>query len=130
MILKRKNHNPKKHIVKITFNQLLIILPETKLLYKAAIMDYYGKNRSTIPFRPFQYYCGITNDVARRQQEHKAQFLDYINVNKRHRAYLIEMVMESLGFDTGRKSGNGGRKNSTYVYIYRKIKGVTKEIVK
>lgn len=73
------------------------------------------------------YYCGITNDISRREAEHHAEFIKHLRLPNRVFADEVERFMGRSGFDVGRRPANGGNKRSVYVYIYRKIKGKTIE---
>lgn len=72
------------------------------------------------------YYCGITNDVARRESEHKTSFLGSIECKDFETAKKLEAKMKDEGFDTGKQLGNG-QEDSKFVYVYKKINGVTNE---
>ena len=72
------------------------------------------------------YYCGITNDLVRRDVEHNAKRLGAINCHSFEVAKQLEELMHNEGFDTGKQLGNG-KENSVYVYVYKKIPGVTNE---
>jgi len=74
------------------------------------------------------FYCGITDDVERRKQEHhcKAGFLGITKCDKFETAKKVEELMHGQGYDTGNQLGNGNEK-SIYVYMYKKVPDVTKE---
>lgn len=72
------------------------------------------------------YYCGITNDVDRRANEHNATILGVIEYTSADFAKELEAKMHDEGFDTGKQLGNG-QDDSIYVYVYKKAIGVTKE---
>lgn len=74
-----------------------------------------------------RFYCGITNDLERRMSEHNATSLAWVKSNTAQAAIDLEDKLGEMGFDIGRKSGNGATDDSVYVYIYKKIPGVTKE---
>ncbi len=131
MFIKRKRHyKQKRRTIKVTIGQMILLFPEISLLCKAAKRDFELISGLVDRLKPAYYYCGITNDPTRRESEHNAKFLECIDTHSRDRASRIEKTMEGLGFDTGRKSGNGGTKDSSYIYVYRKIKGKTIEIIK
>lgn len=67
------------------------------------------------------YYCGITNNVDRREGEHKANYLGYVKAKNADAAKRLEARMNEEGFDTGDQLGNG-REDSVYVYVYKKNK--------
>lgn len=69
------------------------------------------------------YYCGITNNVDRREGEHKANYLGYVKAKDVDAAKRLEARMHEEGFDTGGQLGIGnGREDSVYVYVYKKSK--------
>lgn len=65
------------------------------------------------------FYCGITNDIERREQEHHANFLYHVEANNSDVAKKLETKLHNAGYDTGDKLGNGSD-DSIYVYMYRK----------
>lgn len=72
------------------------------------------------------FYCGITNDIERREQEHNAEILFYVEAISFEDAKKLEQALHDEGFDTGEQIGNG-QEDSVYVYIYKKIEGETEE---
>ena len=121
MIIKRKN-------IGVTLGQLKKLFQnEINILRRFAFSDWITKDLK--PFDPYNYYCGITNNIEVRQNQHNAQFLGYVETFNVTAARIIEILMNYFGYDTGRRAGNGGKENSVYVYIYRKIPGVTIEII-
>ena len=79
------------------------------------------------------YYCGITNNLDKRMEEHRCE--DFEIVDDRVLAWNCENVdvaaevenrLGKLGFDTGdtKTLGNGGVENSTIVYLLKKGKSV------
>ncbi len=74
-----------------------------------------------------KFYCGITDDVERRQEEHHvAKFLGVTRCDTFDTAKEVEKQMKLAGYDTGKQLGDGNE-NSIYVYLYRKIPGSTIE---
>ena len=67
----------------------------------------------------FNFYCGITNDIERREGEHNTSFLYYVSSNNANGAKALEAALHDEGYDTGDQVGNG-TDESVYVYIYRK----------
>lgn len=67
------------------------------------------------------YYCGITNDIERRENEHSADYLGYVNCKTFETAKKLESMMHGAGFDTGAQLGHG-QEDSIYVYVYKKTK--------
>ena len=65
------------------------------------------------------FYCGITNNVTRREGEHDASYLGWVEAKTFERAKALEARMHAEGFDTGEQLGHG-REDSTYVYVYKK----------
>lgn len=66
-------------------------------------------------------YCGITNDLARRQVEHNAKFFKHCKCGSFEVAKMVEEKLHEQGFDTGDQLGNGTN-DTEYVYIYVKTK--------
>lgn len=65
------------------------------------------------------YYCGITNNVDRREGEHSANYLGYVSCKSFEVAKQLEARMHDEGFDTGDQLGHG-QEDSIYVYVYKK----------
>ena len=78
-----------------------------------------------IPTSFGRFYCGITNDVDRREGEHEANYLGVVKAKSFDLAKKLEARMHEEGFDTGEQLGHG-QEDSVYVYIYKKNVG-TKE---
>ena len=79
------------------------------------------------PVKYSNYYCGITNDLDRRQGEHKAPAYLYTCTCPSFKvACELEKMLHDAGFDTGEQVGHGNE-DSVYVYMYRKIPRVTCE---
>ena len=72
------------------------------------------------------YYCGITNDLKRRFEEHHLT-LDHLvcfyNCPTVEIAKKVEQLLENKGFDLGHKVANGGTEDSTIVYLVYKVAG-------
>lgn len=75
------------------------------------------------------FYCGITNDIDIRMQQHRDN--DFNIVGNKVGAWLcrnaecateVERLMGEFGYDIGRgnKAGNGSNDDSCYVYILKK----------
>lgn len=79
----------------------------------------YGETRKS-------YYCGITDNLDRRSKEHNAIFIKTMTADTFEGAKKLEQALYDAGFDTGSQVGNG-TENSVYIYMYKKIPGVTKE---
>lgn len=94
-----------KKIIKITLEQAIDALERT------------AYNFAGIDFDASDFYCGITNDVERRQREHKASFLITLDVLNSELAKEIERAMNKKNFTTG-KPANGVQDDSTIVYLY------------
>lgn len=67
-----------------------------------------------------KYYCGITNDLELRAQQHNATFLDYVEADSVEQANEIEKALQNVGYDCGGLAGNAHEEDSVYVYIYKK----------
>ncbi len=73
------------------------------------------------------FYCGITKDLEERRRQHNVDhYVATVKMSSSELARQVETEMHNKGFDTGGQLGNGKDK-SVYVYLYRKIPGVTKE---
>lgn len=73
-----------------------------------------------------RFYCGITNDLDRRMSEHNATALAWVESNNTHAATDLEAKLGELGFDIGRNPGNGSTDDTVYVYMFKKLPGITK----
>lgn len=80
----------------------------------------YLRNRKTGDSK-YNFYCGITNDIERREGEHNANYLYYVECSTADMAKQLEAALNNEGYDTGDKLGNG-TDDSVYVYIYRKTR--------
>lgn len=67
------------------------------------------------------YYCGVTNNIDRREIEHKVKFLGYVYAKSVKGALDLEARMHQEGFNTGDQLGNAGA-DSKYVYVYKMTK--------
>lgn len=75
----------------------------------------------------YNFYCGITNNLERRYKEHNvAQYIHTVKMDSFDLAQEVEAMMHKAGYDTGEQLGNG-QEDTVYVYLYRKIPGVTIE---
>lgn len=54
------------------------------------------------------------------------QLFRHVNCKTFDNAKKLEAKMHDEGFDTGKQIGNG-QEDSIYVYVYKKISGVTNE---
>ncbi len=72
-----------------------------------------------IPSTFGRFYCGITNNVDRREGEHDADYLGYVKAKTFAAAKRLEARMHEEGFDTGKQLGHG-QEDSLYVYVYKK----------
>ena len=76
-------------------------------------------SKGLIPHSFGGYYCGVTNDIKRREGEHNASFLGYVTAKTVNGALQLEARMHKEGFDTGGQLGNAGD-DSKFVYVYKK----------
>lgn len=77
--------------------------------------------------RPANFYCGITNDLGARKQQHNVDdLIAYVKCDSFDTARQIENLLHETGYDTGKQLGHG-QGDSIFVYMYRKIKGQTIE---
>ena len=79
------------------------------------------------------YYCGITNNLDKRMEEHRCEDFEIVedrvfawNCKNVDVAAEVEKRLGELGFDIGdtKTLGNGGVENSTIVYFLEKGKTV------
>lgn len=66
------------------------------------------------------FYVGITNDPDRREDEHNANFLGLVKCKSEAEAKELETELNGKGFDTGSRPANGGKKDTKFVYVYKK----------
>lgn len=75
------------------------------------------------------YYCGITNNLDKRMEEHRCNDFEIVddrvfawNCENVDVAAEVEKRLDKLGFDIGNTKtlGNGGVENSTIVYLLAK----------
>lgn len=64
------------------------------------------------------FYCGVTNDISRREGEHNVSFLGYVTAKTGEEALTLEARMHDEGFCTGKQLGNAGD-DSKFVYVYK-----------
>ena len=76
--------------------------------------------------RKSNFYCGITNDLERRMNEHNVSQYFHVTCDSFETAKQVESLLYQEGFDTGGQLGNG-QEDTVYVYMYRKIAGLTIE---
>lgn len=74
-----------------------------------------------------KYYVGITGRVRIREKEHNAVFLAVIDCQSLDKANKLEELTKARGFYTGGSTGNGHDEDTTKLYIYKMIPGVTVE---
>ena len=68
--------------------------------------------------------CNHNGEIIRGQKI--GEFICHTKCDTFDTAQELEKQLHAQGYDTGDKVGNG-QENSIYVYMYRKIKGVTIE---
>jgi len=100
------------------------IAQEGKILTQIGVIDLFeeissGKND--------KYYVGITGRVREREKEHNAVFLAVIDCQSLDKANDLEELAKANGFYTGGATGNGHEEDTTKLYIYKMIPGVTIE---
>lgn len=97
--------------------------------YVVAYFDIVVKN--TIEgedFDRFDYYCGITNDLERRANEHNAVFMGFVECEDKDTAIATEKLLGDNHYDIGKKAGNGARDNSVFVYLYKKTADTIEDV--
>ena len=62
------------------------------------------------------YYCGVTNDIQRREAEHNVSFLGHVKTKTVKSALNLEARMHDEGFCTGKQLCNAGD-DTVYVYV-------------
>lgn len=95
----------------------IIITPEQAITWFNML---YEQNRVSVDTSKKTFYCGITNDIQRRENEHNAEFLQYVKCENKDEATELERLLGEEGFDIGRNYGNGASDDSIYTYIYMK----------
>ena len=100
-------------------------------------IDFVFKSGHSIGERTDAFYCGITNDLDIRMQQHREE--DFTIVNNKVYAWIcptaqVAAEIESwahkpVGFDIGKthNKGNGGKDNSVIVYLLKKRNLVAKK---
>lgn len=79
----------------------------------------YTNNRKTGDTK-FSFYCGITNNLERRNTEHNIdKVLYYVTSDTFDTAKELESLLQEEGYDTGDTLGNG-TDDTIIVYMYRK----------
>ena len=74
------------------------------------------------------FYCGITNDPERRKgsDEHNVEsYLVLLECQDGDTAKDLERMLNDAHFNVGNEAGHG-TDESVFVYMYRRIPGVTK----
>ncbi len=97
-------------------------IDEAKTQFRIAFLASYklGESRK-------DYYCGITNNLGRRQAQHKVnEYLKSIECDSFETASAIENMLDKEGFNVGEEPGHG-REGSVFVYMYKIVPGVTCE---
>lgn len=100
-------------------------------------VDFIFKSEHSIGEKTDAFYCGITNDLDIRMQQHREE--DFTIVNNKVYAWIcptaqVAAEIESwahkpVGFDIGKthNKGNGGKDDSVIVYLLKKGNLVTKK---
>ena len=74
-----------------------------------------------------KYYVGITGRVRDREKEHNAEFLAVVDCPSVDKANGLEELAKANDFYTGKATGNGHEEDTTKLYIYEIIPGITIE---
>lgn len=88
----------------------------------------YEQNRPSTNTSREAFYCGITNDIERRETEHNTKFIQYVECENKNDAADLERLLGKEGFDIGQNYGNGAKDDSVYTYIYRKTNSTIEHI--
>lgn len=122
--------NLKYHVEAVHYNYSYI---DAKLCLAKDIRDSIRNYVNTVLYdigdNKNAFYCGITNDIDIRMQQHRDN--DFNIVGNKVGAWLcrnaecateVERLMGEFGYDIGRgnKAGNGANDDSCYVYILKK----------
>ena len=122
--------NLKYHVEAVHYNYSYI---DAKLCLAKDICDSIRNYVNTVLYdigdNKNAFYCGITNDIDIRMQQHRDN--DFNIVGNKVGAWLcrnaecateVERRMGEFGYDIGRgnKAGNGANDDSCYVYILKK----------
>lgn len=122
--------NLKYHVEAVHYNYSYI---DAKLCLDKDIRDSIRNYVNTVLYdigdNKNAFYCGITNDIDIRMQQHRDN--DFNIVGNKVGAWLcrnaecateVERLMGEFGYDIGRgnKAGNGANDDSCYVYILKK----------
>lgn len=122
--------NLKYHVEAVHYNYSYI---DAKLCLAKDICDSIRNYVNTVLYdigdNKNAFYCGITNDIDIRMQQHRDN--DFNIVGNKVGAWLcrnaecateVERLMGEFGYDIGRgnKAGNGANDDSCYVYILKK----------
>lgn len=122
--------NLKYHVEAVHYNYSYI---DAKLCLAKDIRDSIRNYVNTVLYdigdNKNAFYCGITNDIDIRMQQHRDN--DFNIVGNKVGAWLcrnaecateVERRMGEFGYDIGRgnKAGNGANDDSCYVYILKK----------
>lgn len=83
------------------------------------LFDLIAKDNSGIGFKRNEFYCGITNNLEKREKQHNAKFLCSVLCDSKDTAIEVEAFLGKNDYDIGAKAGNGAKENSVYVYIYK-----------
>ncbi len=69
------------------------------------------------------FYAGICNDVDQNMKRHcNNSYAALVNCGTREKAGEVETELGRLGFDVGERPNNGGKSNTTIVYVIKKDK--------
>ncbi len=67
------------------------------------------------------FYAGICKDVKDNMQRHgNDSYVALLDCGTREKAGEVEIRLDELGFDVGRKANNGGDEETTIVYVIKK----------
>ena len=84
------------------------------------LFDFIVKDNSETGDERKEFYCGITNNLEKRESQHNAKFLGHVCCDSKETAIEVETFLGEKGYDIGSKPGNGAKESSIYVYIYKK----------
>ena len=85
----------------------------------AKFNEVYENNRQFLD-KKSNFYCGITNNLNRRNSEHDVSAVLYsVTTDSFATAKQLELMLHNEGYNTGAQVGHG-LEDSKIVYMYRK----------
>ena len=83
-------------------------------------IQYFNQKYEEKKIFTWNFYCGITNDLETRKQQHNVdEYIACVKCDSFKTSKEIETLLHQEGYDTGKQLGNGNEE-SIYVCMYRK----------